>query len=573
MDNLKKTTRRNFLKLAAAGSGSAVLAACTPAQPTATVAPAETAAATALPTLTADGRIGHIPLTVWPTTKYDPIVEITQVGSLWPPGQFINNETLTDNVVSRWYKEMLGVQYKFIWEAREGFTEKWATTFASGELPEFLTYLPPPLRAQAFEADALEDITDIVESVASPLLKQKRGYPNGDIWNAVRRNGRLYGIPGTPGNRGQGHILWVRQDWLDKVNMKVPTTVEEMYEVGKAFLAAGLGEMGLIVAGSPHLVWNWQASIDPIFGAFGGMPAIWHKQDGKLVYGSTLPEVKLGLAELRKWYADKLIDPDFANRDPSAGAGAIGANKGGMMFGIFWVPCCGIKDSQTNDPEANWVYADIPAGPTGIRKRWESQLVGTEYQGLFKKGTDPKKIAAVIEHYNFDHALHDASTVGARYYFEGYDYVIEGGVPKAGPAPYGTRPYEGGPGHGTFSYGSDFIEELFKIVELRKQDKSKLTPLEVYKTSDLSAVLQDEAHLFTYDGWEERAMIDEFWGTPTKTMVEAWAQLQKVEDQAFLGIITGQQPLDAFDQFVKDWSAQGGAKVTEEVNQWYSENS
>ena len=34
-------------------------------------------------------------------------------------------------------------------------------------------------------------------------------------------------------------------------------------------------------------------------------------------------------------------------------------------------------------------------------------------------------------------------------------------------------------------------------------------------------------------------------------------------------IITGEKPVEAFDDFVKQWNDMGGAKITEEANEWY----
>jgi len=52
-------------------------------------------------------------------------------------------------------------------------------------------------------------------------------------------------------------------------------------------------------------------------------------------------------------------------------------------------------------------------------------------------------------------------------------------------------------------------------------------------------------------------------------MVEAKARLDKMELETLMTIVTGQAPLSRFEQFVKDWKAQGGDKITEEVNAWY----
>jgi len=48
-------------------------------------------------------------------------------------------------------------------------------------------------------------------------------------------------------------------------------------------------------------------------------------------------------------------------------------------------------------------------------------------------------------------------------------------------------------------------------------------------------------------------------------MVDKWVNLKKLEDETFLKIILGQLPIDAFDQFVADWKAQGGDEITAEV--------
>jgi putative aldouronate transport system substrate-binding protein len=44
--------------------------------------------------------------------------------------------------------------------------------------------------------------------------------------------------------------------------------------------------------------------------------------------------------------------------------------------------------------------------------------------------------------------------------------------------------------------------------------------------------------------------------------------LDGMRSEAFYGIITGDQPLEAFDDFVANWKASGGEEITQEVNEW-----
>jgi putative aldouronate transport system substrate-binding protein len=58
-----------------------------------------------------------------------------------------------------------------------------------------------------------------------------------------------------------------------------------------------------------------------------------------------------------------------------------------------------------------------------------------------------------------------------------------------------------------------------------------------------------------------------FYGANTTTMKEKWDQLSTLEEQTFLQIIYGKQPMDYFDTFVKQWNDQGGMQITKEVNE------
>lgn len=62
------------------------------------------------------------------------------------------------------------------------------------------------------------------------------------------------------------------------------------------------------------------------------------------------------------------------------------------------------------------------------------------------------------------------------------------------------------------------------------------------------------------------------WETPvfrgtTETMKKSSASLGKMEEEVFVGIVTGSVPLDDFDTFVEDWKAQGGEAITAEIEE------
>lgn len=99
--------------------------------------------------------------------------------------------------------------------------------------------------------------------------------------------------------------LVLRQDWLDNVNMSVPTTIDEWYEVLTAFKTQdpnGNGEFDEIPYDASA------AGIGLFQAAFGMKEAQYVDPDtGKVEYGARTQKYKAYLEEMNKWYSEGLI--------------------------------------------------------------------------------------------------------------------------------------------------------------------------------------------------------------------------------------------------------------------------
>lgn len=60
-----------------------------------------------------------------------------------------------------------------------------------------------------------------------------------------------------------------------------------------------------------------------------------------------------------------------------------------------------------------------------------------------------------------------------------------------------------------------------------------------------------------------------FNGGDTPEMLRRMSILRSQEEAMILDVITGNKPVDYFDEFIKNWFALGGETITFEVNQWY----
>lgn len=53
----------------------------------------------------------------------------------------------------------------------------------------------------------------------------------------------------------------------------------------------------------------------------------------------------------------------------------------------------------------------------------------------------------------------------------------------------------------------------------------------------------------------------------TDGMKRLWTNLEKLEDETMLKIITNVEPVDSFDEYVETWKSTGGDQITKEVQE------
>ena len=80
------------------------------------------------------------------------------------------------------------------------------------------------------------------------------------------------------------------------------------------------------------------------------------------------------------------------------------------------------------------------------------------------------------------------------------------------------------------------------------------------------------AYAYSVEDAPKTGVFNKFLGLPTPGITAYQSTLDKMRDQTYFGIITGQKPLDEFDTFVTNWKKSGGDQITKEVNDWYAAN-
>lgn len=141
-------------------------------------------------------------------------------------------------------------------------------------------------------------------------------------------DGNIYSLPnGEELGTGQGSIgsnpdfLYINQDWLDKLKLKMPTTLEEYHNVLKAFKTQdpnGNGKPDEVPLS--YVDTFWTGDIGYLFGAFGVPDKTFQPgtndgehlnvDNGKVSYAAVQPGYKEALAYFHQWVAEGLISQD-----------------------------------------------------------------------------------------------------------------------------------------------------------------------------------------------------------------------------------------------------------------------
>lgn len=487
-------------------------------------------------------------------------------------------DTYEDNGYTRYLKKQLNIQNKDVFEAGENdnYQETVSMTIASRELPDVMVVNDMDMLQLLVDNDLIEDLTQVYEDCTSSRIKDIYNSYGSEILDNVTFNGKLMALPETNIDDGPS-LCWLRKDWMDKLGLDAPKTVEDVENIVHEFVQKdpggnGKGEtVGLVcddeLTGGCGYSYEYQNDI--IFASFGAFPKQWiYNKDGEVVYGSVQNEAKAALGKLRQMYQQGTLDNNFLMRESSNIIELIVSGKCGSFFGPWWSPNNPLMSAMQKNPNAEWQPYLIQTDKDG-QTSFVSQNPNDKYV-VVRKGYKHPEIVMKIVSVLFDDLRYDEEDVREmeRYYQDNVD-------PTARP----------------LAINVDYKDALMRCYDSLKdaiQGRKKLEDLGLLEGAyyiSCSKYLDRKKDTSAQKSWEDwaayasrmtacsvlrkgqtRQVKSLFFGE-TKTMKSNWWRLEELEKKAYLEIVTGQKPLSYFDEFVKEWNRQGGEKIRGEVAQ------
>lgn len=441
------------------------------------------------------------------------------------------------------------------------YNTKVGVMLGAGDAPMIIPKTYHPAEQQYISSGAILPVSDYLELMPNFTTKMQQWKMGPDLDQLRGADGKFYVLPGMHQNVWIDYSIAVRQDILDKNNLQVPTTWDEVTSLLQALKSAypntypfsdrwsttppGPGANALLAtlgnAYGTHAGWNYQHQT-------------WNASKGEFVYTGATDEYKAMVTFLNGWVTQKLLDPaSFTQTDPQAEQKFANSQSFVISTNAQEVVNTLQKD-LANVAGAHVVKIPVPIGPAGAVN------IGSRLENGVMISASARKSPNFVAMMQFIDWLYysPAGKMFAKWGVKGETYTgsVDDGTFKltadvnwGGLNPSGKKNLQVDYGffNGVFAYAgsSNLLNSQFPAAEQSFQkvmNQRKVQPLD--PPAPLDAQQQQQTTL---------------WATTLLDYV----------NQNTLKFILGQRPLSDWDKYVSELNGMNAQQYIDVVNKAY----
>ncbi|MDN3017459.1 extracellular solute-binding protein [Paenibacillus sp. BSR1-1] len=438
------------------------------------------------------------------------------------------------------------------------YDDKLSVKMASGDIPDVIgTELVDTNYVKWAKQGAFLPLNDYVKK-----YENFKAIPQ-SVWDAVSVDGKIYGIPlFFPSAGGKRPII--RQDWLDKLGLKMPTNFEELEKVAIAFATQdpdGNGKNDTVGLGLAKGIYY-----DPSFGVYWGNSWYHKNKDGQLIPGQISEGSKEKITSLNRMFKAGALDKDWAIKEYNEVFKDFNAGKVGIWYEQPG-PQSGATPTNLNlatlrktAPDAK--IAAIPAFQQPDGKSGYSYLAGYYRVWMLNSElkNDQKKVEKILEmmDYMTNYVPADEQKADNEYFDwtmggEGKGYKMTDGQPEktddyskyAPLALFWDK-------MGGFAIGEKVMEDYAKQAKAPEAKEFNNLMYDMLSKSNFYISPVGRVHS---DVFNDKAPV-----------------LSEYATNEFTKMIVGQRPISDWNKFVEEYMSKGGKDVIDDVNKLLKEN-
>ena len=475
-------------------------------------------------------------------------------------------ETLENNRYVAAAEKALNIKIKYLWlknDADKGYEKQLRLAITAGEIPDMFIVTNQNDLVQLAESGLIMPVDDVVEKYFTTWDKQIQSSDGGKLYEMAMYDGQCYGIPCNISDTDTFSYIWLRKDWMNRLNLEAQKTMDDLRNIMLAFKEAKLGgsenTYGMVI--DKDLYYSTRG----LFAGYGAYPEFWvEDESGNLVWGGTQENVKKALTFLNGLYNDGLLDKEFITQSNTDAKALMFNSQAGILYAGHWL-AHDLQKLHDNDPESDWICVALPS---------ETGAPVEQYLTPVKRGW-------IVINESYEHP-EVAAKIRALCTF-----AAQGGICD-----------------GTWWFSNDqaqALEPFQASVSSWDNYNTYLNLLECYDKGGDTSVLRAKAITYWNNltsgasiwAWEhmfgngeytpmvvlrdaienERIHYDGYLGAQNEFMQDRWSVIKDEQLTAFTKIIIGEVGVEeGFADWLKTFDSMGGTQITRDVNEWYAQS-
>ncbi|WP_159882145.1 extracellular solute-binding protein [Paenibacillus puerhi] len=290
---------------------------------------------------------------------------------------------------TEWVNKNGPVDVKYITVPRWESLQKFNALFATNSAPDLILEYDTGYRNQWYAQKLLMPLDDVIETHSTTYKDLMKQFPQLKKLG-TKDDGKVYEI-GKVTPLMAGHRIYIREDWLQKLNLQMPKTTEELLEVAKAFASKDPDGNGKADTFGLNLSGNGPSILQHMFG-FGEVQ--WRFEGDKFIH--EWDRITAAVAFQKQLFDAGVADKDFlADKNGEKAKQDFLSGKLGMYLHQEIVD----KDYDAlkkNNPNAKLAILTLPKSEFGQFSPVVSspiQMVGAINAGA----KDPKAVMQYID--------------------------------------------------------------------------------------------------------------------------------------------------------------------------------
>lgn len=468
-------------------------------------------------------------------------------------------ETLENNRYTEAVRRAFNINIKYLWLKNSAdYATQLRLAITAGEIPDMFIVTNQNDLIQLAESELIMPVNDVVEKYFTTKDKEIQNSDGGMLYEMATYNGQVYGIPCNVSDTDTFSYIWLRKDWLDKLNLEAPRTMDDLTNIMKAFKEANFNgnndTYGMLIDSTLYY------STRGLFAGFNAYPEFWVKEGENIVWGGAQENVKSALKYLNEMYTQGYLDPEFITQKNADALSLALNSQVGVIYAGHWV-AHELQKLHEKDNEAEWICVDLPS--------MDGSPV-TQYLTPVKRGW-----IAINSEYEHPEV---AAKIRALSTFAGQSGVVDGTWWFSNDDAQTLQPFQA-----SVSSWDNYNTYLNLLECFESGDTSVLKGKAITYWSNMSsASTWAWHHMFGDNEYtpmkvlgraieDQRLVYDSFLGAQSEYMQDRWSTIKDEQLTAFTKMIIGEVEIDdGFDAWLKSFESMGGSKITEEVNAWYN---